>query len=149
MRASQRLPPGPAMPAAIQTAAMWAWPAPFLGACKRRYGTVFTLRALARPPLIFVCEPADIEVVLKTNEQLLQPGDGAAAVKPIVGEQSFMLQHGAPHRDARKALQTITSASTVQGHVTMIEGAAQRAIDAWPTGTPIELHPGCARSRWR
>lgn len=140
MRASQRLPPGPAMPAAIQTAAMWAWPSPFLQACKRRYGTVFTLRALARPPLIFVCEPADIEVVLKTNEQLLRPGDGAAAVKPIVGEQSFMLQHGAPHRDARKALQTITSASTVPGHVTMIEHAAQRAIEVWPTDTPIELH---------
>jgi cytochrome P450 len=138
--ASQRLPPGPRMPAAAQTALLWARPASFLQACRRRYGPVFTLRAPSHPPLIFICDPADVAIVLKADEQLLRPGDGAAAVQPIVGSQSFMLQHGMAHRSARKALQPFISAGAAREHAPSIERIARDAIDSWPTDTPIELH---------
>lgn len=90
--------------------------------------------------MIFVCDPDGIQTMLKAHEQLLRPGDGAAAVEPIVGERSFMLAHGAPHRNVRKALLPVIGAVTVEHHAAMIGSIARRAIEAWPTETPIELH---------
>jgi cytochrome P450 len=119
---------------------MTARPLPVLRACRRRYGPVFTLRVSAHPPLVFVCDRDEIQAVLKADEQLLRPGDGAAAVKPIVGEESFMLKHGAPHRSAHRALQPVIGAGAVEHHAAMVRRTAQDAIEAWPTGTPIELH---------
>jgi cytochrome P450 len=140
MSARQQLPPGPAIPRALQTALLWTRPLLYLQSCRRRYGPVFTLRAGGHPPLIFVCDPDGIQAILKADEQLLRPGDGAAAVEPIVGESSFMLAHGAPHRNVRKALLPVIGAATVERHAAMIGSIARRAIEAWPTGTPIELH---------
>ncbi|MFZ2050609.1 MAG: cytochrome P450 [Solirubrobacteraceae bacterium] len=137
---ARQLPPGPAMPRALQTVLMWAYPFAFLRSCRRRYGPVFTLKAGGHPPLIFVCDRDEIQVMLKADERLLRPGDGAAAVEPIVGESSFMLSHGVAHRDARKALLPVLGASAVERHTAMIGGVAERAIETWPIDTPIELH---------
>ena len=128
------------MPRALQTALLWTHPLPYLQSCRRRYGPVFTLQAGGHPPLIFVCDRDEIQAVLKADEQLLRPGDGAAAVEPIVGASSFMLAHGARHRKVRKALHPVIGAVPVERHAGMIGSIARRAIETWPTGTPIELH---------
>lgn len=136
---ARQLPPGPAIPKALQTVLLWAHPFAFLRSCRRRYGPVFTLRVGSHPPLIFVCEQDEIQTMLKADERLLRPGDGAVAVEPIVGKSSFMLSHGVTHRDARKALLPVLGAAAVERHSTMIGEVTARAIEAWPIDTPIEL----------
>jgi cytochrome P450 len=140
MSAHQQLPPGPATSRALQTALLWMQPLHYLQSCRRRYGPVFTLRAGSHPPLIFVCDRDEVQTVLKADEGMLRPGDGATAVEPIVGKNSFMLAHGVPHSNARKALLPVIGALSVERHTAMIGSVARRAIESWPVGTPIELH---------
>jgi cytochrome P450 len=128
------------LPAMLQTALMWSRPLQCLAYCRKRYGSVFTLRMIGHPPLIFVSDPDDLRAVLGADEQLLRPGDGGAAVAPIVGESSFMLQHGLSHRSARKALSPSLRATAVEQHAAMVRAVAERAVAAWPTGRPIRLH---------
>lgn len=140
MSVRQQLPPGPVIPWPVRTALLWAYPFRFLRACQRKYGPVFTLRVGSHPPLVFVCDREEMQTVLRADERLMRPGDGAAAVEPIVGLQSFMLAHGTPHRNVRRALTPVIGATVVERHAATMRDGVRRAIEGWPVGAPIELH---------
>ena len=55
------LPPGPQLPAPIQTARLIARPVRFLEDCRRRYGDTFTARVLRAGPMVFVSDPASLK----------------------------------------------------------------------------------------
>ena len=49
--AAELMPPGPPLPRLLQTLGFIFAPAPFLDACRRRYGDVVTMRHAVRPEL--------------------------------------------------------------------------------------------------
>lgn len=78
---------------------------------------------------------------MATPEEALRPGEGGGAVRPIVGEQSFMLSDGHEHRVGRKATLAAFHARTIEHHVETIVGLVQQALMHWPTDTEVALHP--------
>ena len=58
------LPPGPRLPAWIQTALWFRWPVEFMNRCAREYGDIFTLRPSFLPPIVMGSEPRMVERVL-------------------------------------------------------------------------------------
>ena len=136
----RRVPRGSRAPVIVQTTQLWSRVFAYLEAQRRRHGTLFTLRAPGHPPLVFICDPNDIRAILAEPERALRPGEGAAAVSPIVGDQSFMLAHGAEHAIPRNAVLAALSGTEVTRHSPMIQSVARRAIAAWPIDRPIALH---------
>lgn len=134
------LPPGPRLPALLQTALLWARPFPYLRALAKRHDGSFTLRVPGHPALVFESDPEVFAAIHTAPEDDLRPGEGAAAVRPIVGEHSFMLAEGSRHAITRDALLSELSASEVRRHETMTAGVARRAVASWPTEHPIALH---------
>ena len=47
---TNRLPPGPRQPKALQTLGWWVRPVAYMEQCRARYGKRFTIRLLAAPP---------------------------------------------------------------------------------------------------
>ena len=58
------LPPGPRLPALVQTALWFGWPIRFMEWCNRRYGDCMTLRLAFGPPMVVVSDPALVDRIL-------------------------------------------------------------------------------------
>ena len=74
-------------------------------------------------------------------EEFLRPGEGGGTVTPIVGEQSFMLSDGEEHRRGRKTVLAAFQARAVERHMETIARATKEAVESWPTGKIVALHP--------
>ncbi len=136
-----RLPPGPPLPAPLQTLLIWRSPLQFLERCRRRYGPAFTVRITSHPPLVFLCDPADVRTLLAAPAEILHPGEGADTIEPLVGEESFMLREGEEHLGGRKIVLPAFHARVVRDHAEMVAGVAAREIASWPRDVPFALHP--------
>jgi cytochrome P450 len=73
-------------------------------------------------------------------ENDLRAGEGGATVSPIVGERSFMLSDGEPHRHGRKTVVAAFHQQTVRRHGDMVASAARRALASWPTDETVAVH---------
>jgi cytochrome P450 len=139
---SVRLPPQAPISAPLQTALFWCAPFTYLSHCRQRYGSPFTLVATSHPPLIFLSDPPDIRALVAAPENVLRPGEGGAAVSPIVGERSFMLSDGAPHRTGRKTVIAAFHQQVIRRYGDMVACAARRAVASWPIDETVAVHDG-------
>jgi len=120
---------------------LWRWPLEYLERCRARHGARFTIRATSRPALVFLCDPAEIREMLAASADVLHPGAGADTVRPLVGEESFMLQEGERHLCGRRVVLPPFQASTVAEDAEAIATLAQRELGSWPVGASTPLHP--------
>ena len=65
------LPPGPRLPAAVQAALMARYWPRFISACRRRYGSVFTMRIATMGTLVYLDDPAEIKKVFAGSPERL------------------------------------------------------------------------------
>jgi hypothetical protein len=136
------LPPSPPLPGALQTWLLWRWPFSFLRALRRRYGTRFTIHALARPPLVFLSDLSEAKEVFAASPELLRPGEGGATIMPIAGEQSFMLADGEVHWRGRTMLSPAFSQHAIDEHAETVRELAERTFSQLSFGGgPLEIEP--------
>jgi cytochrome P450 len=120
---------------------MWKSPFIYLEHCRERYGGRFTVNATSHPPLVFLSDRDEIGEVLAAPADVLHPGDGAASVKPIVGDESFMLLDETAHVVGRRSILPPLQPGAVAKHAETMREATQREIASWPRGVPFALHP--------
>lgn len=135
-----RLPPSFPLSAPLQTALFWRSPFAYLSYCRRRFGSRFTLNATTHPPLVFLSDASDIRTLVAAPDNDLRAGEGSATVSPIVGERSFMLSDGEPHRHGRKAVVAAFHQQDIRRHGDVVARAAGRALASWPTDERVALH---------
>jgi cytochrome P450 len=136
-----KLPPGPWLPAPVQTLMAWKFPLAYLERCRDRYGSCFTVNITSHPPLVFICDAKEIRTLLAAPVDVLHPGEGANTVEPIVGQESFMLLDGDDHLYGRRTILPLFRSQAVTQHAEMIYAIAQREVESWPRGVPFALHP--------
>lgn len=134
-------PPSPRIPSAAQTYGFWRWPHAYLRMCRHRYGPRFTIYPVGKPPLVFLCDPADIKGIVSAPADVLHPGAGAAVISPLVGEKSFMLREENEHLAIRKQLMPAFHQPRIAEHTSMIGKLAENEISKWPTNKTVALHP--------
>jgi cytochrome P450 len=137
----QRLPAGSPLPSVLQMAELKAWPFGTLERLQRRYGDVFTVRSPGMPPLVFLADHAAVREVFAAPEDVLWPGEGGAAIMPIVGERSFMLADGDEHRRGRSLLRSEFARATAERNEDVVRAIVERHVATWPRGTQIALQP--------
>jgi len=141
----ENLPPGPRMPALLQTLGTWSRPTAFLQRARNRYGRRFTTRLLGQPPLVMICDPEEIKQVFQAPPDVLHPGEGARILEPIVGRHSVILLDEASHLEQRKLMLPAFHGERMQRLAGLIDELAEREIDSWPREQAIELHPRLQR----
>jgi cytochrome P450 len=135
-----RFPPSLPVPAVLQTLAFWRTPHAYLDLCRRRYGSRFTIYPLGKPPMIFMSDPADIGTIISARPDILHPGAGAAVIKPLVGERSFILLEEQEHLTVRKTIMPAFHSRAIAEHTDMVRDIAEREVAAWPADETFAAH---------
>src|SRR3979411_86604 len=104
MSTETRLPPGPRLPRAVQTAGFMLAGPRFLEACRRRYGDAVTFGTLFDNQFVMLFEPSLVKQGLQGSGERLRAGEANAMLGPIVGERSVLLLDGAEHLRHRRLL---------------------------------------------
>lgn len=142
---TDQLPPGPRMPALLQTLGTWSRPTAFLDRCRARYGSRFTIRLLGQPPIVMISDPDEIKELFLAPPEVLHPGEGARILEPIVGSNSVILLDEAPHLEQRKLMLPAFHGERMQRLAPLIDELAAGEVESWPLDTPVELHPRLQR----
>src|SRR3954468_10109475 len=135
------LPPGPAWPPALQTAAWIARPAPFMERARRRYGDVFTVRLAQVGTFVFTTDPELLKTVFTTGPDRLRAGEANVALEPVLGSRSVLLLDGAEHIRQRRLMLPTFHGERLRGYEQLIAEIAEEEIQTWPAGTALALQP--------
>jgi cytochrome P450 len=135
------LPPGPRLPAAVQTAAWMARPWDFMERCAARYGDTFTLRMAGERPWVMVSHPDAVKEVFTGPPELLHAGEGNRILQPVVGANSVLLLDDAAHREQRRLLMPPFRGYQLASYADTMTTVAQAEIARWPRGKPVRLYP--------
>jgi cytochrome P450 len=139
-RIKKELPPGPKVPAALQTVATWTRPTSGMLRARERYGKRFTVQVLGQAPFVILSDPKDIKEVFTAPPDVLHPGEGARILEPIVGPNSVILLDEAPHLEQRKLMLPAFHGESMQRLEDLMAELTEREIESWPTDQPVVLH---------
>jgi cytochrome P450 family 135 len=138
-----QLPPGPAMPSALQAIGWALRPLPFMAQSSRRYGDMFTLRIRHGRPWVFLSNPEHVGKVLTISPELVRAGAGEAnpLLGPLLGPRSVMLLDEPEHMTHRRFILPSFHGARMRGYGEMMVEVAQQQIASWPVGEPFAMWP--------
>lgn len=126
------LPPGSHLPSVAQILRLIADPTSFLDDCARRYGDVFTLRVLGKePPVVFFSDPDSIEAIFTKLSDRLELGKVTHVFRPLVGNQSLIMQDGVRHQQQRQMLMPAMHGDRLVRCGQLICDITKDVIDRW------------------
>jgi cytochrome P450 len=134
------LPPGPRLPAPVQTARLIARPVAFLEDCRRRYGDTFTARVLRAGTMVFVSDPLSLKRLFAADRQnTIAPGRNVV-LAPILGGRSLLLLEGEEHLRRRKLMLPPFHGERMRAYERVMTEATEREVAAWRVGERFRLH---------
>lgn len=135
---SSDLPPGPRMPALLQSVLLMRFRHQFIPAMHRRYGDVFTIRVVpAASPLVLFTRPEHAKEIFAGDPEVFHAGKGNAILGPIMGEHSLLLQDGSEHRRARKLLMPAFNGAALRSYRSVVTALAKDEVAHWQPGVPF------------
>lgn len=137
MKAAPALPPGPSLPAVVQTVLFKNLRQHTLHRLRRRYGDVIRLRLVPNGRVVLLADVDHIKEVFAGAVTTYHGGEGNDMVKPVMGERSIMLTDEDEHRRARRLLLPAFSPAALRGYRAGIEALAAEEADRWPIGVPV------------
>lgn len=135
------LPPGPPLPAAVQTALMLRWWSACAFACQRRYGDVFTIRLAGFGPGVYLANPEHIKTVFAGNPRTYHAGQANAVLAGMLGPSSVLVLDEDLHRDRRRLMLAPFHRDAVARQRGLISEIAATNIADWPVGRPFPVAP--------
>ncbi|WP_354701959.1 Putative cytochrome P450 135B1 [Paraconexibacter sp. AEG42_29] len=134
------LPPGPRLPAFLQTALLWTTRPRFLTALQRRYGQTFTLRDLMAGRIVVLTDPLDVKAVFTGSPDVFLAGEGNAILAPLVGDHSVLLLDRAEHLRERKLQLPAFHGERIAATIGTMREVTEAEVRSWPIDTPFGLH---------
>ena len=142
---TNKLPPGPRQPRAVQMIGFWSRPTAYLERCRARYGKRFTIRIIGAPPFVALSEPEQIKELFGAAPEVLHPGAGARVLEPILGANSVLLLDEAAHLEQRRLMLPSFHGERMQGLAGLMSEITEREVASWPRDEPVALHPRLQR----
>ncbi len=136
-----RMPPGPPLPRAIQTAGFMIGGMRFLEACRRRYGDAVTFGTVFDNRFVMLFDPDLVKELFQGSAERLHAGEANAMLGPIVGQRSVLLLDGAEHLRHRRLLLPPFHGPRMQGYAELMLESTDLEIDAWPVREPFPMIP--------
>ncbi|HEX2299096.1 MAG TPA: cytochrome P450 [Pseudonocardiaceae bacterium] len=135
------LPPGPALPALVQTALIWLAPLRFLHRCHRRYGDRFRIRVSAVGTVVYLADPDDIRTVFRGDPVTYHAGEAAAPLSEVLGTKSLIMLDEERHRRLRTMMAPAFHGNSVRTQVAEMVAITTEEVARWPVGEPFPLLP--------
>ena len=135
------LPPGPPLPAALQTVFVWRWWDRYLKACRRRYGDVFTIRIAGFGTAVYVAAPEAIREVFRGAPEVMHAGEANRFMIGLLGERSVLTSDEDDHLRRRRLTSPMFHGQAVKAYAGVVEEITEAEVDTWRAGETIELHP--------
>jgi cytochrome P450 len=135
---ARELPPGPRLPALVQSVLVMRFRHQFVPAMHRRYGDVFTIRLVPKAsPLVLFTRPEQTKEIFAGDPEVFHAGKGNAILGPIMGEHSLLLQDSSEHRRARKLLMPAFNGAALRRYQSVVTALAKDEVAHWVTGAPF------------
>lgn len=132
------LPPGPRLPAAVQSIRFLSGRLNFVPALQERYGPVFTLKILPGPRRFVVfSDPAHIKEIFAGDPREFHAGKGNEILRVAMGEHSVLLTDESEHQRARKLLMPAFTPAAVRGYRGLVETITKSEVDTWSAGQTL------------
>ncbi|CAM3873854.1 cytochrome P450 [Kibdelosporangium persicum] len=136
---TRRLPPGPRLPAVVQTA-MWAVAPVWFGkTCLRRYGPLFTARILGFGDVVYISTPDGIRRILRDDAGDFDAAAANESIRFVVGEHSLLMSGGAQHTERRKVLMRPLHGDNVTAYVEVMKSIVEQEVVGWRPGSAVRL----------
>ena len=135
------LPPGPPLPAPVQTALMARYWPRFITACRHRYGDVFTVRVTTLGTLVYLADPADIKPVFAGSPAVYHAGEANSMLRGLLGDTSVLVIDDDVHRDRRGLMMPPFHRDAVARQAEVMAEIAAANVASWPVGTEFAVAP--------
>ena len=135
------VPPGPPLPAALQTALWLGRPTTFLSACHDRYGEAFTCRFAGLGQIVFLSNPDAIREVFTGDTDVLRAGEGNRYLGTILGRSSVLLLDGDAHLRQRRLLMPPLHGERLARYTDDMCAITARAMQDFPVGRSFSMLP--------
>lgn len=135
------LPPGPPLPASVQTLFMLRWWSAGALACQRRYGDVFTVHLAGFGPGVYLANPDDIKTVFAGDPRIFHAGEANSVLAGILGRSSVLVLDDDLHRDRRRLMLAPFHRDAVARQHGLIAEIAATNVAGWPVGTEFAAGP--------
>ena len=135
------LPPGPRLPRPVQTIAWITRTGPFLERCRQRYGETFSVRIAQEGTWVMLTNPEHVRQVFTGDPKVFHAGEANAVLRPVLGDNSVLLLDEQAHMSQRKLLLPPFHGERMQRYGELMREVAEREIEGWPAGTPLQLWP--------
>jgi cytochrome P450 family 135 len=138
---SDTFPPGPPLPAVVQTLAWGVRPVAFFERCRRRYGPTFTMRFYDGRPVVVVSRPEDVRALFALSaDQFVTGADNADILEPFLGRRSVLALDGDAHRDERRRVQRVFRTERVETYQRLVAEETTAEMTRWRPGMIVALH---------
>lgn len=135
------LPTGSPVPALFQTLSLVADPIAFFDRQAAQYGDTFTTRVLGpnSPPVVFLSHPDAIQAVFTTLADAFEFGKVTHVFRPLVGNESLIMQEGARHQRQRQLLMPALHREQLHSQGHLICQLTQKRMVEWTVGETIAI----------
>ena len=116
----------------------------FIGACRRRYGSTFTLRVAGMGTAVYVTDPADIKTVFAGDPRIFHAGEANSMLKGLLGDTSVLVVDDDLHRNRRRLMMPPFARDAVATQASAMAQVAAENIDGWPVGQTFPAAPKMA-----
>ncbi len=133
------LPPGPRLPALLQSIGLLRFRHRFIPAMHRRYGEVFTIRILPQGRrLVVFNRPEHVKEIFAGDPEVFHAGKGNAILGPVMGEHSLLLVDSGQHKRARRMLMPAFNGHALRGYRELVTGLTKAEVSRWREDEPFE-----------
>ena len=134
------LPHKPRTPSLLQTLQLIAQPTRFLDTCAKRYGDPFTTRVLGlnSPEVVFFSNPQAIRDIFAVPSEQFDFKKATHVFKPLMGEQSLILQEGRSHQRQRQLLMPPFHGDRMRAYGELICQITEE-VTQWTPGASISI----------
>ncbi len=116
------------------------WPR-FISACRRRYGSVFTMRIATMGTLVYLDDPAEIKKVFAGSPGVYHAGEANSMLSGLLGDSSVLVIDDDVHRERRRQMLPAFHRDAVARQVAVMEEIAAANVATWPVNTEFPVAP--------
>ncbi len=140
--AIRQLPPGPRMPGAMQSLAIWTRRNAFFERCRARYGKRFTIRyRVPTEPYVVITDPEEVKQVFQAPGEIMWSANSSSELVKYFGDSGLSLSEEDRHLARRKVVNKSTHGQALEQIGASVDGVTDRELDTWPRDEVIALYP--------
>ena len=116
------------------------WPS-FISACRRRYGSVFTVRIATMGTLVYLDDPAEIKKVFAGSPSIYHAGEANSMLAGLLGDSSVLVIDDDVHRERRRQMLPAFHRDAVARQTAVMAEIAAANVATWPLNTDFAVAP--------